>query len=118
MLSTLNKLAILTLLAALAVNGQELYQAKETVLDPASSDSNHRGWKDAKATALFMASQQELDPGKRAAQYQEAQKIWLEAAPFVLLYERPFPVALGKAVNDYAQTPLGNMIFVRSHLTR
>ena len=65
-----------------------------------------------------MASQQELDPIKRKAQYQEAQKIWLEAAPFVLLYERPFPVALGRAVNDYAQTPLGNMVFIRAFLTR
>ena len=88
------------------------------ILDPSSSDSNHTGWKDDKASALFMASQQELDPIKRKAQYQEAQKIWLEAAPFVLLYERPFPVALGQAVNDYAQTPLGNMVFIRAFLTR
>ncbi len=88
------------------------------LLDPASSDSNHTGWKDAKATALFMASQQELDPAKRATQYNDAQKLWLEGAPFVLLYERPFPVALGKAVNDYFQTPLGNMIFIRAYLAR
>ncbi len=88
------------------------------ILDPASSDSNHTGWKDPKVTALFMASQQELDPAKRAAQYKEAQKLWLDGSPFVLLYERPFPVALGKGVQDYYQTPLGNMIFIRSYLTK
>lgn len=76
-----------------------------------TTDAQHTGWKDATADKLFEASQSELDPAKRAAEFAEIQKIFNETGPILPLYSTPFPVALGKNVNGFVQLPLGNNIF-------
>jgi peptide/nickel transport system substrate-binding protein len=71
----------------------------------------HSGWADAKADALFNASQQELDPEKRADEYKELQHIYNGNAPLIYLYEVPYTVAFRKQVKGFVQLPLGNNIF-------
>lgn len=74
-------------------------------------DSIHSGWKDARADELFLASQQEIDPAKRRANYREMQDIYKAAAPMIFMYESPYPVALSKKVTGFLQIPLGNNFF-------
>jgi peptide/nickel transport system substrate-binding protein len=71
----------------------------------------HSGWVDAKANALFVASQQEVDPVKRADEYKELQQIYNGIAPIIYLYEVPYTVAFRKKVKGFVQLPLGNNIF-------
>ncbi len=73
--------------------------------------SLHSGWQDARADELYLASQREIDPAKRAAQYTEIQSIYNAAAPIVYLYETPYPVAFRAKVKGFVQIPLGNNIF-------
>ena len=73
--------------------------------------SLHSGWKDDKVDALFLASQEEVDPAKRAAAYKQMQDIYKAAAPMLFLYESPYPVAFGKKVQGFLQIPLGNNFF-------
>ncbi|MGI4810707.1 MAG: hypothetical protein ACRYF2_21690, partial [Janthinobacterium lividum] len=63
---------------------------------------------------LFVQSQEELDPVKRAAQYKEIQERYADAAPIVFTMEVPYPVAMSKKVHDFVQIPLGNNIFVNA----
>ncbi len=74
--------------------------------------NNRSGWQDERIDALFLQSQEELDSVKRAAQYQELQTRYAEAAPIVFTMEVPYPIAMGKSVHDFVQIPLGNNIFV------
>jgi peptide/nickel transport system substrate-binding protein len=73
--------------------------------------SLHSGWQDAKADELFLASQQEIDPAKRKAQYKEMQDIYKAAAPMIFMYESPYPVAFRKNTKGFLQIPLGNNYF-------
>jgi peptide/nickel transport system substrate-binding protein len=73
--------------------------------------SLHSGWKDAHADELFLASQEELDPVKRKAQYKEMQDIYKAAAPMIFMYESPYPVAFRKNAKGFLQIPLGNNYF-------
>ena len=76
------------------------------------------GWENKRITELFDASQEELDPVKRAAQYKEIQQIYAEGAPIVFAFEVPYPVAMLKKVHDFVQIPLGNNIFIDTWLDK
>ncbi|OJY66688.1 MAG: peptide ABC transporter substrate-binding protein [Rhodospirillales bacterium 70-18] len=78
--------------------------------------SNRSGFRDTTIEALFEASQKELDPKKREAQYTEIQQRYIAAAPIVFLLEVPYPIALARKVRDFVQIPLGNNIFLNTHL--
>ena len=74
--------------------------------------NNRSGWDDPRIDDLFVQSQQELDPAKRAAEYKEIQERYAAAAPIVFAMEVPYPIAMSKKVHDFVQIPLGNNIFV------
>jgi peptide/nickel transport system substrate-binding protein len=78
--------------------------------------SNFSGFRDTKLEELFVQSQSEVDPKKRAEQYRQIQEIFVEAAPHLFLLEVPYPVALRKGVTDFVQLPLGNYLFSGVHL--
>ncbi len=73
--------------------------------------SLHSGWQDKKLDAIYLASQEEVDPAKRAAQYKEIQEIYAASAPILFLYETPYPVVFRKNVTGFVQIPLGNNMF-------
>ena len=73
----------------------------------------HSGWTNQKASALYLASQEEVDPAKRKAQYKELQEIYIDEAPILFLYETPYPVVWRKNVTGFVQIPLGNNFFER-----
>jgi len=76
------------------------------------------GWSDDKANKLFEASQQEIDPEKRADEYKQIQEIYNDAAPIIYLYEVPYAVAFRKNVKGFVQLPLGNNIFEGSSVEK
>lgn len=78
--------------------------------------AQHSGWKNDEADKLFEQSQQEIDPAKRAAQYERIQEIYLAEAPMLFVYETPYPVALQKRAKGFRQIPLGNNIFAGAYL--
>ena len=49
----------------------------------------------------------ELDPRKRAALYQEFQKLVVEAAPIVWVHELQFVTVYNKQLKDLIVSPLG-----------
>lgn len=77
-------------------------------------ESVHTGFKSAEIDKLFAQSQQEMNKSKRAAQYQQIQKIYVDAATIIYLYETPYPVALSKKITGFNQIPLGNNIFEKA----
>jgi peptide/nickel transport system substrate-binding protein len=79
--------------------------------------NRHSGWDDPVMDQLFLDSQQELDPTKRAAQYKEIQERYFVRAPIIFGYEIPYPVAMAKKVKDFVQIPLGNNLFVGTYLS-
>ncbi len=79
--------------------------------------NRHSGWDDPVMDKLFLESQQELDPVKRAAQYEEIQERYFARAPIIFGYEIPYPVAMAKKVHDFVQIPLGNNLFVGTYLS-
>jgi peptide/nickel transport system substrate-binding protein len=78
--------------------------------------SNRSGWRDEKLEALFLQSQEEMDPAKRAAQYKQIQESYVEQAPMIFLLEVPYPIAMLKKVHDFVQIPLGNNVFLNTYL--
>ncbi|MDE2334672.1 MAG: ABC transporter substrate-binding protein, partial [Rhodospirillales bacterium] len=74
-------------------------------------DNLHSGWKSPAVDALFLKSQAEMDPAKRAAEYKKLQQIYVSDAPIVFIYETPYPVVWQKSVTGFIQIPLGNNIF-------
>lgn len=81
-------------------------------------ESLHTGFQNAELEALFVESQKELDLAKRAEQYDQIQKIYVENAPIIFLYETPYPVALRSSVNGFFQLPLGQNIFTNAYLAQ
>ncbi len=73
--------------------------------------SLHSQWRDERVDELFVASQQQIDPAARAAEYKEVQERYAAAAPIVFLYETPYPVAFRKQAQGFVQIPLGNNLF-------
>ncbi|WP_342364035.1 ABC transporter substrate-binding protein [Terrarubrum flagellatum] len=80
--------------------------------------SARTGWQDKRVDELFEISQEELDTGKRAAQYKEIQQRFAVAAPIIFSMEVPYPVAMLKKVKDFVQIPLGNNIFIDTYLDK
>ncbi len=74
-------------------------------------ESLHTGFQNAELEALYADSQKELDNAKRADQYNQIQKIFVDNAPVIFLYETPYPVALRNDVKGFYQLPLGQNIF-------
>ena len=73
--------------------------------------SLHSGWQNEEVDKLFLASQAEIDPAKRRADYKQMQDIYKAAAPMVFLYESPYPVAFSRKTKGFVQIPLGNNYF-------
>ncbi|MFO1150651.1 MAG: ABC transporter substrate-binding protein [Alsobacter sp.] len=80
--------------------------------------SLHSMWQDPKVDELFLASQQEIDTAKRAAQYKEIQQRYNDSAPIVYLYETPYPVAFRKQAKGFVQIPLGNNLFEGAYVEK
>jgi len=78
--------------------------------------SNRSGFRDMAVEDDFVKSQAEMDPTKRAALYQDLQTRYDADAPIVFMLEVPYPIALSKKVKDFVQIPLGNNIFLNTHL--
>ena len=81
-------------------------------------ENQHSGWQSKETDALYEKSQSESDPAKRAAEYAQIQKVYMQEAPIFFLYQSPYPVALSKKVDGFWQTPLGNNIFVRATVAK
>jgi len=76
------------------------------------------GWENPEFNTLFEEAANEMDPEARKAKFAKMQEIYAEAAPLLFMYETPFAVALGTAVEGYVQTPLGNNIFDEATVSR
>ncbi|WP_050604322.1 ABC transporter substrate-binding protein [Ruegeria sp. 6PALISEP08] len=76
------------------------------------------GWENAEFNTLFEEAAKEMDPEARKAKFAKMQDLYAEAAPLLFMYETPFAVALGSAVEGYVQTPLGNNIFDEATVSR
>ncbi|WP_170763878.1 ABC transporter substrate-binding protein [Ruegeria lacuscaerulensis] len=76
------------------------------------------GWENAEFNALFEEAANEMDAEARKAKFAKMQELYAEAAPLLFMYETPFAVALGTAVEGYVQTPLGNNIFDEATVSR
>jgi peptide/nickel transport system substrate-binding protein len=83
-----------------------------------TTESQHSGYNDPTIQDLFQKSQKEPDKAKRAEMYKQIQQIYVAAAPIVFMYESPYPVALRKSVQGFVQIPLGNNVFLRTHLEK
>ena len=86
------------------------------VLYSPTVDSLHSGWSSERVDQLFQASQQEIDPAKRKAEYKEMQDIYKAAAPMLFMYQSPYPVAFSKKARGFLQIPLGNNYFDEMYL--
>jgi len=76
------------------------------------------GWESSEFNTLFEEAANEMDPEARKAKFAKMQELYAEAAPLLFMYETPFAVALGTAVEGYVQTPLGNNIFDEATVSR
>lgn len=79
-------------------------------------EGNRAGYRNEAVEKLFLDSQKEMDVKKREADYMELQKLYIADAPIVFLLEVPYPIALSRKVKDFVQIPLGNNIFIDTHL--
>ena len=68
---------------------------------------NESGWSSPRTDQLMDQATVELDPKKRAALYQEFQKLVVEAAPLVWVHELQFVTVYNKQVKDLIVSPLG-----------
>jgi peptide/nickel transport system substrate-binding protein len=83
-----------------------------------TTESQHSGYNDPTIQDLYVRSGKEVDKAKRAAMYGQIQDIYMKAAPIMFLYETPYAVGLRKSVQGYIQIPLGNNVFLRTHIER
>ena len=83
-----------------------------------TTESQHSGYNDPTIQDLYAKSGKEVDKAKRAAMYGQIQDIYMKAAPIMFLYETPYAVGLRKSVQGYVQIPLGNNVFLRTHIER
>jgi peptide/nickel transport system substrate-binding protein len=68
---------------------------------------NETGWSSPRTDQLMDQATVELDPKKRAALYQEFQKLVVEAAPLVWVHELQFVTVYNKQFKDLIVSPLG-----------
>ena len=80
--------------------------------------SLHSQWQDKTVDDLFLKSQQEIDPAKRADEYKQIQATYNASAPIVYLFETPYPVAFRKSAKGFVQIPLGNNIFEAAYIEK
>jgi len=80
--------------------------------------SQYSGWNNPEVNKLFEASQSELDPTKRAAEYKQIQQIFVAEAPEFFMYETPFAAATRKNVIGFKQSPLGNDHFESAYIAK
>jgi peptide/nickel transport system substrate-binding protein len=83
-----------------------------------TTESQHSGYDDPTIQTLFLKSTKEADKATRAEEYKEIQEIYVKAAPIVFMYQSPYPVGLRKTVQGFVQIPLGNNVFLRTHMER
>ena len=83
-----------------------------------TTESQHSGYDDPTIQKLYLDSTKEADKTKRAEQYKQIQEIYVKAAPIVFMYQSPYPVGLRKTVQGFVQIPLGNNIFLRTHMEK
>ena len=83
-----------------------------------TTESQHSGYDDPAIQKLYLDSTKEADKAKRAEQYKQIQEIYMKAAPIVFMYQSPYPVGLRKTVQGFVQIPLGNNIFLRTHMEK
>ncbi len=83
-----------------------------------TTESQHSGFNDPTIQELFVKSGKEADKAKRAEMYKQIQEIYMKAAPIVFLYQSPYPVGLRKSVQGFVQIPLGNNVFLRTHMEK
>ena len=112
-----------TRLAHWAANDFQMrfFGATDDVADPTEAGAiaayyptgqcRHSGWQDKRSDELFVASEREMDVSKRAAEYKEMQQLLNDAAPYIFLYEAPYPVAFRTNAKGFVQTPIGYNIF-------
>ncbi|WP_428375398.1 ABC transporter substrate-binding protein [Lichenicoccus sp.] len=79
--------------------------------------AQHSGWHSPAAERLYLASGNELDHARRAAEYAQIQALFARG-PIVRLYETPYAVVLRRAVHGFLQLPLGNNVFCATWLAR
>ena len=83
-----------------------------------TTESQHSGFNDPTIQEIFVKSGKEADKAKRAEMYKQIQEIYMKAAPIVFLYQSPYPVGLRKSVQGFVQIPLGNNVFLRTHMEK
>ena len=71
----------------------------------------HTGWRSDRAIELVEQGEREMDIAKREQIYLELQQIAYDELPILPLFYTPYPVAMSKNVEGFAQTPLGNYRF-------
>ncbi|MEJ1976956.1 MAG: hypothetical protein WDN49_13455 [Acetobacteraceae bacterium] len=76
--------------------------------------NNRSGWDDPRIDELFVQSQEELDPAKRAPNTRRSRSATRRRA-IIFAYDVPYPVAMSKKVHDFVQIPLGNNIFLDTY---
>jgi peptide/nickel transport system substrate-binding protein len=82
-----------------------LYHSKQ--IRPGTVFVNETGWSSPRTDQLMDQATVELDPKKRAALYQEFQKLVVEAAPLVWVHELQFVTVYNKQFKDVVVSPLG-----------
>jgi len=68
---------------------------------------NGAGWSSPNTDELMDKAAVEIDPGKRAAYYQELSRLVVQAAPVVWVHELQFPTVYNKKFKDLIVSPLG-----------
>jgi peptide/nickel transport system substrate-binding protein len=69
--------------------------------------SNYTGYCSDKATALVRQGNSELDPAKRAADFEAADKVIAAAVPVLPLYQRPTVLAYRSEIAGMVDNPSG-----------
>ena len=82
-----------------AVHGRNIRQGTVFV--------NGSQWSNSKSDELMDKATIEPDPNKRAEYYHEMQKIVVDAAPIVWVFELNFPTVVNKRYKDVITSPLG-----------
>ena len=92
-------------LADPVIGVHRLYHGKQ--IRPGTVFVNESGWSSPRTDQLMDQATVELDPKKRAALYQEFQKLVVEAAPIVWVHELQFVTVYNKQLKDLIVSPLG-----------
>jgi len=79
---------------------------------PENMDCASSGWTSTeRAIELTQQGKREVDLAKREQIYLELQKIFYDEVPIMPLFHVPYPVAMSKDIEGFAQNPLGSYRF-------